>query len=76
MFWGVFALGFHSPSQPSETGDDLATGPIVVGQLMAELERICADGSWVDSEPVSPVSSASEAEPEGRSPPPGVRARR
>ena len=49
MFWGVFALGFHSPSQPNEAGDDLATGPIVVGQLMAELERICADGSWVDS---------------------------
>lgn len=49
MFWGVFTLGFHSPSQPNETGDDLATGPIVVGQLMAELERICADGSWVDS---------------------------
>lgn len=78
MFWGVFALGFHTPSQPNEAGDDLATGPIVVGQLMAELERICADGSWVDASagPDADLSSASAAEPEGRPPPPAARARR
>lgn len=72
MFWGVFALGFHSPSQPNEAGDDLATGPIVVGQLMAELERICADGSWVDSAAKPPSPSL---ETRGDDPAPTARRR-